>query len=44
MVLPEAQKDNIGARIDIDEAIVYIPINEGTPAGGVISESLEKLL
>ena len=31
---PEAPKDNIGARIDIDEAIVYIPINEGTPAGG----------
>ena len=31
---PEAPKDNIGARIDIDEAIVYVPINEGTPNGG----------
>lgn len=30
---PEAPKDNIGARIDIDKALVYIPINEGTPAG-----------
>ena len=30
---PEDPKDNIGARIDIDEAIVYVPINEGTPSG-----------
>ena len=29
---PEEPKDNIGASIDIDEAIVYVPINEGTPA------------
>lgn len=31
---PDAPKDNIGARVDIDEAIVYVPINEGTPNGG----------
>ena len=31
---PDAPKDNIGAQIDIDEAIVYVPINEGTPNGG----------
>ena len=31
---PEAPKDNIGARIDIDEAIVYVPINEGNPVSG----------
>ena len=29
---PDKPKDNIGASIDIDEAIVYVPINEGTPA------------
>ncbi len=31
---PEDPKDNIGAQINIDEAIVYVPINEGTPNGG----------
>lgn len=31
---PEAPYDNIGAQINIDEAIVYIPINEGTPING----------
>ena len=31
---PEAPKDNVGARIDIDEAIVYVPINEGCPVEG----------
>lgn len=31
---PEAPKDNIGARVDIDEAIIYIPVNEGTPNWG----------
>lgn len=31
---PEEPKDNIGAKIDIDEAIVYVPINEGGPVGG----------
>ncbi len=30
---PDNPKDAIGAVIDIDEAIVYVPINEGTPAG-----------
>lgn len=29
---PGSPKDNFG-KIDIDQAIVYIPINEGTPAG-----------
>lgn len=28
---PESPKDNIGRKIDIDKALVYIPINEGTP-------------
>lgn len=31
---PEEPKDNIGRRINIDEALVYIPINEGTPVVG----------
>lgn len=31
---PENPKDNIGARIDIDEALIYIPINEGSPVNG----------
>ena len=34
-------KDNFGA-IDIDKAIVYIPINEGTPAGNNFYEAWEK--
>ena len=35
---PEAPKDNFG-KIDIDQAIVYIPINEGTPAGSNFYEA-----
>lgn len=31
---PEAPKDNIGAQVDIDEALIYIPINEGSPNVG----------
>lgn len=31
---PDDPKDGLGATVDIDEAIVYVPINEGTPAGG----------
>lgn len=36
---PEAPKDAIGSRVDIDEAIVYVPINEGTPHGGNFQNS-----
>lgn len=36
---PEDPKDNIGSQIDIDEAIVYVPINEGTPSGGNFQDS-----
>ena len=35
---PASPKDNFG-KIDIDQAIVYIPINEGTPAGGNFYEA-----
>lgn len=35
---PENPTDNFG-KIDIDQAIVYIPINEGTPAGGNFYEA-----
>ena len=38
---PDHQNDNFG-KIDIDQAIVYIPINEGTPAGGNFYEAWEK--
>ena len=38
---PDSSKDNFG-KIDIDQAIVYIPINEGTPAGGNFYEAWEK--
>ena len=38
---PENPKDNFG-KIDIDQAIVYIPINEGTPAGGNFYEAWEQ--
>lgn len=38
---PDNQNDNFG-KIDIDQAIVYIPINEGTPAGGNFYEAWEK--
>lgn len=38
---PENTKDNFG-KIDIDQAIVYIPINEGTPAGKNFYEAWEK--
>lgn len=31
---PKNPKDNIGARINIDEALIYIPINEGSPVNG----------
>ncbi len=31
---PQNPKDNIGAQVDIDKAIIYIPINEGTPNVG----------
>lgn len=31
---PESPKDAIGARVDIDKAIIYIPVNEGTPNWG----------
>ena len=34
---PENPKDAIGARVDIDGAIVYVPINEGTPVNGAAS-------
>ena len=30
---PEQPKDRIGGQVDIDQAIVYVPINEGTPYG-----------
>ncbi|MBE5871873.1 MAG: hypothetical protein E7294_11520 [Lachnospiraceae bacterium] len=30
---PQEPKDPIGAQTDIDKAIVYVPINEGTPVG-----------
>ena len=36
---PEKPKDAIGGQVDIDEAIVYVPINEGTPNGGNFQES-----
>lgn len=36
---PEEPKDAIGSRVDIDEAIVYVPINEGTPHGGNFQNS-----
>lgn len=39
---PDNPKDAIGAVIDIDEAIVYVPINEGTPAGFDFSLSWRK--
>ena len=39
---PDDPKDAIGAVIDIDEAIVYVPINEGTPAGFDFSLSWRK--
>ena len=35
---PDDPKDNFG-KIDIDQAIVYIPINEGTPAGSNFYEA-----
>ena len=38
---PKNPKDNFG-KIDIDQAIVYIPINEGTPAGGNFYEAWEQ--
>lgn len=38
---PENPKDNIGARINIDKAIVYIPINEGTPIVGGVETAKE---
>ncbi len=43
---PEAPKDNVGARIDIDEAIVYVPINEGTAQRlkETFSERMEELI
>ena len=28
---PDSPKDTVGARVDINSAIVYVPINEGTP-------------
>lgn len=31
---PDAPKDAIGARVDIDKAIIYVPVNEGTPNWG----------
>lgn len=33
---PDNPKDNIGAKIDIDAAMVYVPINEGNPNSGDI--------
>ena len=38
---PENPTDNFG-KIDIDQAIVYIPINEGTPAGDNFYVAWEK--
>lgn len=38
---PGNQNDNFG-KIDIDQAIVYIPINEGTPAGGNFYKAWEQ--
>ena len=38
---PANPKDNFG-KIDIDQAIVYIPINEGTPAGGNFYKAWEQ--
>ena len=38
---PDDPKDNFG-KIDIDQAIVYIPINEGTPAGNNFYEAWAK--
>ena len=31
---PDAPKDAVGARVDIDKAIIYVPVNEGTPNWG----------
>ena len=31
---PGNPKDNIGAQVDIDQALIYIPVNEGTPNNG----------
>lgn len=36
---PEEPKDAIGSRVDIDDSIVYVPINEGTPHGGNFQNS-----
>lgn len=36
---PEDPKDAVGSRVDIDRAIVYVPINEGTPNGGDFQNS-----
>lgn len=35
----EHSNDNLSVAIDIDEAIVYVPINEGTPNGGNFQNS-----
>ena len=36
---PDSPKEAVGARVDIDSAIVYVPINEGTPSGGNFQQS-----
>lgn len=36
---PDSPKEAVGARVDINSAIVYVPINEGTPSGGNFQQS-----
>ncbi len=38
---PDAPKDGTGKVVDIDKAICYIPINEGTPAGNNFYQAWE---